>query len=98
MLLIQTLGKHLETHIYAKFMCMKACFFFKVTWLVEIGRELPGNRPGNFRVMDSGKGSLLCSLAFCPGMGRPGKSQRQELHCNSEVTTPQDTEGENHHC
>lgn len=44
-----------------------------VTWLVEIGGELPCNRPGDFSLMDSRNGCLLCGLTFCPGVRSPAE-------------------------
>lgn len=44
------------------------CWMSGVTWLVEIWGELPGNRPGDFSLMDSRNGGLLCGLTFCPGV------------------------------
>lgn len=56
-----------------------ALVMLKVTWLVEVRWELPGDRPGDFRVMHGRDGSLLCSLAFCPGMSRPGRTWAEKI-------------------
>ena len=57
-----------------------------VTWLVEVGRQLPGDGAGDLRVLGGRDGRLVGSFTLRPGVSRPGRV-RDDMNVNLAIVT-----------